>query len=104
MRGRPWLASDRTGGPLDAVLDLAREHHRGLVVERLTVLHPGDDDNVYFLGDDDHLDVVQIDTTEGGGPPFLMEGLGNGRRYVTSDPASAATMITAWLRGEPSTA
>jgi len=33
-----------------------------LIVERLSVTHPGDDDNVYFLGDERGPGRVQIDT------------------------------------------
>ena len=43
LRGRPWPATDQTGGPFDLVLDEVRKQHPSLVVERLTVLHPGDD-------------------------------------------------------------
>jgi hypothetical protein len=44
-----------------------------LVVERLEVMYPADDDNVYFLGDEHGLDRVQIDTWPGGRPLFLVE-------------------------------
>ncbi len=99
-RGRPWLASDRTGGPADAVLDLVRARHAGLVVERWTVVHAGDDDNVYFLGDAGRLDAVQVDTSSDGRPPFLIAG-DDSEQYVTSDPVSAAATIVALLDGEP---
>jgi hypothetical protein len=44
-RGRPWTASDRTGGPLDELLDQLRSLIPELIVERLAVTHRADDDN-----------------------------------------------------------
>jgi L-amino acid N-acyltransferase YncA len=93
-RGRPWLATDRTGGPFDAVLEQLHREHPQLVVERLDVTHPGDDDNVYFLGDEHGLDRVQVDTADHGQPPFMIEAT---ERYETSDPVDAAAVISTWL-------
>jgi len=52
-----WLLTDRAGGPLDEVLDELRRRHPDLWVERLKSTHPGDDDNVYFIGDSTSLPV-----------------------------------------------
>jgi hypothetical protein len=68
-------------------------------VERLTVVYPGDDDNVYFIGDANRLDVVQVDTAVGDQPPFLVEAE---QRFVTSDSDQAAATIIAWLDDEAS--
>jgi hypothetical protein len=46
MRGRPWGPDDLTGGPVDDVFAQVRVVVPGLVVERLQVNHPADDDNV----------------------------------------------------------
>ena len=94
MRGRPWTGADRTGGPVDEVFDQLRRHIPGLVVERLEVTHPTDDDNVYFIGDEHGLDRIQLDTGPGGQPLFYIE---NGDRYQTSEAAEAATIIRSWL-------
>jgi hypothetical protein len=94
QRGRPWTANDRTGGPLDQILDQLRQQIPGLVVERPQQPHPGDDDNVYFIGDASRLDRVQIDTAPGGQPPFLIEA---DRQAETSDHAEATTLVHAWL-------
>lgn len=96
MRGEKWTAADRTGGPLDEVFDQLRERVPGLVIERLQVMYPADDDNVFFIGDQHGLDRVQIDTCPAGEPPFLVENENEGR-HQTSDPAGAATIIQGWL-------
>ena len=93
-RGRPWTAADRTGGPVDGVFDQLREHVTGLVVERLQVTHRADDDNVYFIGDQRGLDRVQLDTADGGQPPFCIE---NGGRHQTSDAYEASRSIRSSL-------
>jgi len=61
-RGRTWTASGRTGEPLAEPLDQLRQLIPGLIVERLQVTHPADDDNVYFIGDQKRLDRIQLDT------------------------------------------
>jgi hypothetical protein len=94
MRGRPWGPDDLTGGPVDEVFAQVRVVVPGLVVERLQVMHPGDDDNVYFLGDEHGLDRVQIDTCSGGRSPFLIEA---GERFETSDVAEATAAVASWL-------
>lgn len=94
QRGRPWTANDRTGGSLDQILDQLRQQIPGLLVQRLQQPHPGDDNNVYFIGDVSHPDRVQIDTAPGGQPPFLIEA---NQRAETSDHTEATTLIHDWL-------
>jgi hypothetical protein len=91
-----WTADQRTGGPFDSVLDELRHRVPGLVVERLIVSHRADDDNLYFIGDQDGRGRVQVGTWPGGRPPFLIE---DGGRAETSDPQEAAAIICAWLDG-----
>jgi hypothetical protein len=93
-RGRPWGPSDRTGGPVDEVFDQLRQHIPGLVIERLEVTWPADDDNVYFIGDEHGLDRIQLDTFPGGQPHFYIE---NGGWHQTSEVAEAVTIIRSWL-------
>jgi hypothetical protein len=93
-RGRPWTPADRTGGPVDDVFDQLRQHVPGLVVERLEVTHRADDDNVYYIGIDDVYECIQLDTRDGGQPPFLIE---NGGRYETVETAEASSIIRSWL-------
>jgi hypothetical protein len=92
--GRPWTASDRTGGPLDELLDQLRSRIPKLVVERLQVTHPADDDNVYFIGDEHQRDQIQLDTGPDGQPSFYIE---NGGRHLTSEVAEAASIIGSYL-------
>ena len=99
QRGQPWTAADRTGGPLDEVLDRLRAQIPDLIVERLQQLHPGDDDNVYFLGDRSGLDRVQIDTAPGGHPPFLIAA---DQTVETSDSARATDLIRSLLTNQRS--
>ena len=93
-RGRPWTGADRTGGPVDEVFDQLRQHIPGLIVERLEVKYPADDDNVYFIGDEHGLDRIQLDTAPDGQPLFLIE---NGGRHETFAVAEAAAIIRSWL-------
>jgi hypothetical protein len=62
-----------------------------LVVERLEVTHPGDDDNVYFLGKGTRYDLVQVDTRESGQPPFLIET--DDEAHNTSGHAHATALV-----------
>lgn len=94
LRGRPWSANNRTGGPLDQVLDELRGHVPHLIVEGLQQPHPGDGDNVYFIGDPSGLDRVQLDTAPGAQPTFVLEAQ---QRLGTTDPTHAATTIRTWL-------
>ncbi|MEU1618495.1 hypothetical protein ABZ479_14505 [Streptomyces sp. NPDC005722] len=89
-----WGPGDLTGGPVDQVFAQVRRDVPGLVVERLAVTHAGDDDNVYFLGDESVLDRVQLDTGPGGQPPFLVE---SDDRVVTSEIAQVVAVVCAWL-------
>lgn len=93
-RGRPWTASDRTGGPLDELLDQLRSRIPGLIVERLQVTHRADDDNVYFIGDEYGLDRIQLDTFPDGQPSFYIE---NGGRHQTAEVREAASIIGSYL-------
>jgi hypothetical protein len=90
VRGRPWRPDDRTGGPIDQVFDHLRQHIPDLLIERLDVTHPADDDNVYFLGLGEVLDIVQVDTGPQGQPPFTVE---SDDRVDTVDPAEAFAAI-----------
>ena len=92
-----WTADHRTGGPLHEVLDAVRAQVPWLVIQRLTVTHPADDDNVYFLGDAEDYNRVQVDTSPSGQPPFLIEGT---QRLETSDKAEAIATIVTWLSTE----
>ena len=96
MRGSPWTSSDHTGGPIDEVFSQLREQVPGLIIERLEVTHPADDDNVYFIGDQHQSDRVQVDTHPDGQPSFLIENQ-NGRRRETTDTTEAVTLIRNWL-------
>ena len=87
-----WTADRRTGGPFDSVLDELRHRVPGLVVERLIVSHRADDDNLYFIGDQDGRGRVQVGTWPDGRPPVLIE---DGGKAETSDPQEAAAIIWA---------
>ena len=103
MRGRPWGPDDRTGGALDQLVDELRGRIEGLVVERLQVKHPADDDNVFFLRDGRGSDEVQIDTHPHGQPPFSLESDAHGP-VRTADVAEAVAIVSTWLQGQPPSA
>ena len=101
-RGKPWAATDRTGGPLDDILDQLRVRRPDLIVERWDAEDPHtEDDNVYFLGDSSGLDRVQIDSAENGRPPFTVEpfyiGTCERPRVDTNDVAEAVAAAHSWL-------
>ena len=100
MRGRPWTNADRTGGPIDEVFSQLRELVPGVIIERLEVTHPAEDDNVYFIDDQHEFDRVQVDTNPDGQPPFLIENE-NGLRHETTDTTEAVTLIRDWLEQNP---
>jgi hypothetical protein len=83
-----------TGGAVDQVFAQVRHAMPGVLIERLMVTHAGDDDNVYFLGDELTMDRVQVDTGPGGQPPFLVEA---DDRVVTSEVAEAVATAVGWL-------
>ena len=95
MRGRAWGPRDRNGGAIDEVFDAIRAQVPSLVVERLEVTHPADDDNVYFLGPAPSDLFVQVDTNPNGQPPFFVEA---DDRFETSELSKASATIIDWLR------
>ncbi|MFE9694469.1 hypothetical protein [Micromonospora sp. NPDC005806] len=95
LHSRAWKASDRTGGPLDDLLDALRQQHPDLAVERLGKTHPADDDNVYFLGLGHVANIVQVDTGPDGQPPFVIEAED---RVDASSPAEALAAIQTRLK------
>jgi hypothetical protein len=91
---RIWQASDRTGGSIDDVFAALRRDVPDLLIERLATTHPGDDDNVYFLGTQTHTDLVQIDTAYNGWPPFVVEAA---ERLDTSEPDQVVAAVRTWF-------
>jgi hypothetical protein len=88
MQVRPWTATDRTGRPLDAVLDELRKLLPELIVERAKPAHH----NVYFLRRDAGSWRLRIDDCR--------DHLARGDEQVsTSDPAEAARAVCGWLGG-----
>lgn len=87
---RPWGEDDLTGGPFDVVLQHVRACVPDLIVERLVMMRPGDDDNVYLLGNASGRDLVQVDTYPDGRPTFFIEAAD---RAETADVTTAAAMI-----------
>jgi hypothetical protein len=66
------------------------------VVTRLVGTHPSDDDDVFWVKVGSR--EVQIDTGDGGVPPFLLENEEEGSRLETSDPELAISHIRDLLR------
>jgi hypothetical protein len=102
-RVRPWLSTDRTGGVVDDVFDLVRASFPQVVIERLAVEHPADDDNLYFLGGKpcpggvpDMHDRVHVYTAQRGESPFGVDD-GEYHAFSTSDPDQVLATVCAWL-------
>ena len=96
---RTWEPSDRTGGPLDDVLDRVRSRFPEVTIDRLVSSHLADDDNVYWL----RLGAieVQVDTGPDGALPFVVESDRPGSRLSTFDPAQALACASRELHLEP---
>lgn len=84
-----WSAEDRTGGPLDDILDAVRAAIPKLHVERLVGTWPADDDNVYWLQHEGR--EVQVDTQDDGRLPTTIEV--DDRRLDTSTVTAAVSFI-----------
>jgi len=91
---RLWTRKDRTGGPIDQVFEDVRDRYLPLIIERIEVFYPADDDNVYFIAWSGSRDCIRIDTGPDGQPPFLIE---NDGRAETSDSGEAVEIIGRWL-------
>jgi hypothetical protein len=92
---RLWRPEDRTGGPLDAILRSVQARFPDATVSRMVGTHPADDDNVFWVN---RTGVeVQIDTGDGGAPPFTVEGDGPGTRLDTDDADAATKRINRLL-------
>ncbi|WP_433055565.1 hypothetical protein [Dactylosporangium sp. CS-033363] len=93
----PWSAEHKTGGPLDEVFAALYAEFPDLSIERFAVDHVGDDDNGWFLtltGADADL---QIESYEGGLPPFSLESDTDSLFRVTDVPL-VVTTLSRWLR------
>ncbi len=58
--------------PVEQLLAAISRSRPDVRIERLTVTHPADDDNVWFIRDGRR--EVQLDCHPGGSGPFLVEG------------------------------
>ena len=96
---RPWVPHDRTGGPLDDILGSVRERFPDATLSRMVGTHPADDDNVFWIQRNGI--KVQIDTGDGGAPPFQVESDERSSRLVTDDTRAAQVRINRLLDGAP---
>jgi hypothetical protein len=62
-----------SAAPIDEVLAALAATLPGVVIERLQVTHPSDDDNLWYTRAGGSCEV-QIESHPGGEPPFLIEG------------------------------
>jgi hypothetical protein len=96
-RGTPWGPNDVTGGPVDELLMALRNSFDGLKVERLSVAHLADDNNVWFITETTRNIDVQLDSMPDGRPPFLLES--DDARTRADDVSEAVEVLSGWLRG-----
>ena len=82
---------------VEAIFDELRAQLPSVVIERIRVKWPADDDNVWFISSDTPVSV-QVDTYPGGHAPFLIEGGQPNQRRETSDVHEAVGLILDWLR------
>lgn len=95
--GVEWGPTDLTGGPLDEVFTALRRAFPDIHVERLTVTHAADDDNVWFITRAGGGQELQVDSMPHGAPPFLLES-DTGRDRADS-AHEAIRKLAEWLSG-----
>jgi hypothetical protein len=96
-KGVPWRPTDLVGGPVDHVFMALRDAYPGLRIVRLSVTHPADDDNVWFITPVDSDTELQLDSMPNGYPPFLLES--DHARERADEVAVAVDILSEWLRG-----
>jgi hypothetical protein len=94
-RGVAWGPGDLTGGPIDEVFNALRRSFSDIRIEHLSVTHPADDDNVWFISRMGAGIELQIDSMPNGAPPFLLES--DSGRARTEDASEAIQRLTEWL-------
>jgi hypothetical protein len=88
------------GGPIDDVFAELRRLRPGLIIERLAVNRPNDDDNVWFIRTSPEGSVVQVDTFPNGYGPYLLES--DDERIEVVDAIDAVAVLKRWLDGNES--
>ena len=88
----------RVTAPIEAVLGAVCARVPGVRVDRLTVTHPVDDDNLWFIRRSLAGPAVQIESRPEGQPPFLIESDGHDRRLWAAKADEAIEVIQEWLR------
>ncbi|OLF18918.1 hypothetical protein BU204_03400 [Actinophytocola xanthii] len=86
-----------TDGPVNAVFAALQTSRPEIQIERLTVTHPADSDDLWFISVPDRPEDVQLECYPHGQPPFLVEGDGTHQVLTTSDANEAAETVLAWL-------
>ena len=95
-KGQSWGPNDLVGGPVDEILRGLHVLFQDLRVERLSVTHTGDDNNVWFITRPSRAVEVQLDSMPSGMPPFLLES--DSGRSRTDEVSTAVTTLASWLR------
>lgn len=90
-----WGPADLTGGPVDEIFADLRRSFDDIHIERLTVTHPADDDNVWYITRVGRRGELQLDSAPGGAPPFLLES--ESERGRAGDVTTAVGKLTEWL-------
>jgi len=84
--------------PIEAILGFESARVPGVRVDRLTVTHPVDDDNLWFIRRSLTRTAVQIESRPEGQPPFIIEIDGYDRRLWAWTAGEAIEVIEEWLR------
>jgi hypothetical protein len=95
-RGVPWGPGDLAGGPVDQIFSALRQAFRELRIERLSVVHPADDNNVWFIAQVNGDIEVQLDSMPNGYPPYLLES--DHAQERTEEVGVAIETLSSWLR------
>jgi hypothetical protein len=72
---------------------------RGVRVDRLSVTHPGDDDNLWYIRQSTDGPEVKIESRPDGQAPFLIEGDEADQRLEIATADEAVIVIQKWLHG-----
>jgi hypothetical protein len=93
--GIAWGPTDRTGGPIDEVFAALRRSSPDIRIERLSVTHAADDNNVWFIVHPSGNARFQIDSMPNGAPPFLLESAN--ARGQADEVGEVIETLTEWL-------
>lgn len=81
---------------IDVIIERLRSKHPEVQVEQLRVMHPGDDDGLWYFRNPQNDIKVQLESTKGV-CPFLVESSAHNDRADVADIEDALKTLEVWL-------